>query len=102
MPNWETTKAQLNEKQLEAATHSGSALMVLSGHGTGKSEMIKARVQYLVEELHVSPREIYVITFTRQARGSMQARIEETLESEVGRLISENVVTFHKLEYKIC
>ena len=102
MPDWETTKAQLNEKQLEAATHSGSALMVLSGHGTGKSEMIKARVQYLVEELHVSPREIYVITFTREARGSMQARIEETLESEVGRLISENVVTFHKLAYKIC
>jgi len=62
------------EQKTAASAHDGHA-RVLAGPGTGKTFTLKARVQYLVEELSVEPSRILVVTFTRKAVAELRDRI---------------------------
>ena len=48
--------------------------MVLAGPGSGKTLVITQRTRYLIEKLHINPREILVITFTKAAAQEMRSR----------------------------
>lgn len=48
--------------------------MVLAGPGSGKTLVITQRTKYLIEQHHVKPREILVITFTKAAAQEMSGR----------------------------
>ena len=48
--------------------------MVLAGPGSGKTLVITQRIRYLIEEFHVKPQEILVITFTKAAAQEMRQR----------------------------
>jgi DNA helicase-2/ATP-dependent DNA helicase PcrA len=78
-------------------------ILVLAGPGTGKTYQLAKRIQYLVNVKNVSPSEITVITFTREAAKSMKNKLrtrgkEEYIEEEKR---PNRISTMHSLAYSI-
>lgn len=67
----------MNPAQKEAVTFYKGTALVLAGPGSGKTFVITRRVQYLLEQKGVHPKEILVITFTKAAAREMQERFEK-------------------------
>ena len=65
---------QISNAQSRAIAHGTGPAMVLAGPGSGKTLVITQRTRYLIEELHVKPQEILVITFTKAAAQEMRQR----------------------------
>ncbi len=89
--------AGLNEKQLEAATHTKGPLLVVAGAGAGKTKTITHRIINLIKE-GVAPENILAVTFTNKAAKEMRERIS----TEIARNAPEQnttpfVSTFHSL-----
>ena len=55
-------KSNLNEKQREAVYLDFGPAMILAGPGSGKTTVILERIKYLIYDLHISPKQILVIT----------------------------------------
>ena len=65
---------ELNEAQRIAVEHFQGPMLVLAGPGSGKTFTITERIKKLVQERHVSPGNILVITFTKAAATEMKQR----------------------------
>ncbi|MBR1599307.1 MAG: ATP-dependent helicase [Lachnospiraceae bacterium] len=63
-----------NKGQLEAIHHINGPMLALAGPGSGKTTAIVHRIKYLIDEIHVNPSNILVITFTRASAREMQER----------------------------
>lgn len=50
-------------------------ILLLAGPGTGKTYQLAQRVKFLINEMHISPKEIAVITFTTEAARNMRERL---------------------------
>ncbi len=72
--------------------------MVLAGPGSGKTLVITHRIRYLIEQLHIPPEEILVITFTRAAANQMKERFLSLTKEERTRV---NFGTFHAIFFHI-
>lgn len=72
--------------------------MVLAPPGSGKTLIITERTKYLIEERHVKPDRILVITFTRYAAREMRERFGRLTE---GRSYPVTFGTFHSVFYGI-
>jgi ATP-dependent DNA helicase UvrD/PcrA len=88
--------AGLNVTQREAVVHQGSPLIVQAGPGTGKTRALTHRLAYLVLRRGVDPGKILALTFTRQASGEMNERIDRLLVGAPGRS-RLTIKTFHAL-----
>lgn len=86
---------QLNPQQLAAVESEARTTAVIAGPGTGKTKTLVARIAHLICEKGVSPREITAVTFTRQAAGEMQERLEAELGTKAVRGLT--VGTFHSI-----
>ena len=87
----------------EFHTISGPALL-LAGPGTGKTFRLAKRIKHLVQELHVSPNEITVITFTAAAAKNMRDKISDETRPELYLPYSSQpraITTMHSLGYRI-
>lgn len=82
----------LNPQQLQAVTHSGHALCILAGAGSGKTRAITYRIYHLLLAQHVHPQQVLAVTFTNKAAREMRERVAQMLPG-LGRQIS--VATFH-------
>lgn len=71
-----------NEAQKSAITHVNGPMMVLAGPGSGKTYVITERIRYLIEEAHIHPEHILVITFTNAAAVQMEKRFQKRIGSE--------------------
>lgn len=87
-----------HETQQQAIRHYKGPMMVLAGPGSGKTTVITHRVKYLIEQHHVEPGNILVITFTRAAADEMQARFR-TLVAD--RCPPVSFGTFHSVFFRI-
>jgi DNA helicase-2/ATP-dependent DNA helicase PcrA len=92
--------AGLNAAQREAVVHQGSPLIVQAGPGTGKTRALTHRLAYLVSRRGVDPAKILALTFTRQATGEMNERIDRLLTENPGRS-RLTIKTFHALGQQI-
>lgn len=72
-------QSNLNEKQKEAVELGLGPAMILAGPGSGKTTVLLHRIQYLIDELHISPKNILVITFTKAAAREMKDRAAKIL-----------------------
>lgn len=66
---------QLNKEQKLAAEHWGSPYLLEAGPGTGKTQTLVARVEWLLEVRKVPPDKILVLTFSNKAAGELVDRI---------------------------
>lgn len=89
---------QLSEAQRRAASHVDGPMLVLAGPGSGKTTVITRRTRYLIEDCHVKPSEILVITFTKAAAGEMRERFLRQIKSD-GTKVSFG--TFHAVFFQI-
>lgn len=90
----------LNAAQREAVMHGSRALLVLATPGSGKTYTMTQRIFRLIEQDHVPPEKILVITFTKAAATNMQQRFLKESESSEKKL-PVNFGTFHSLSYHI-
>ena len=96
--------SSFTKSQSEAIRHQDGPLLVLAGPGSGKTTVVTKRVQYLVQDCHISPSSILVITFTKAAATEMKERflrlVEQSEEKPQGY---GNVLfgTFHAVFFNI-
>ena len=90
--------SELNENQKQAVIDESKHLRIVAGAGSGKTRVLTMRIVYLIEKLHVLPKNILAITFTNKAAKEMKSRIVEMLgDSGSGCTIS----TIHSLCMRI-
>jgi DNA helicase-2/ATP-dependent DNA helicase PcrA len=87
----------LNEQQQIAVTTPNASALILSGAGTGKSSVLVARIQHILEQ-GTSPESIMAISFTNKAANEIKLRLERQLQDSVSGLW---LGTFHSLCFKI-
>jgi len=64
-----------NKKQIEALTHLNGPAMILSGPGSGKTEVVACRYLYLVRSKKMRPEEVLVLTLGPRAAFEIKNRI---------------------------
>lgn len=98
--------SQLGAGQRRAVTHGEGSMLVTAGPGSGKTFVLTSRILYLVRERQIPPSQILVITFTREAARTMQARYLEMTErfphsAANARSGQVSFGTFHSFFYQI-
>ena len=82
----------LNDRQAEAVSYRGPALLIVAGAGSGKTSVLTRRIASLIAGKEAWPSQILAITFTNKAAGEMRERVGGFLgEAAEGMWIS----TFH-------
>lgn len=95
----------LNEEQRKAAEIVAGPCMVLAGPGTGKTTIIVHRLAQLVQSAIVSPENLLVVTFSKDAAAEMKSRFVKFAEDH--KVASSRHVgditfgTFHSVFFKI-
>lgn len=77
-------RAELNEEQLRAVTHTGTPLLVLAGAGSGKTRVLVYRAAWMIDNEKVEANRIVLLTFTNKAAGEMKERISKLTDKRVG------------------
>ena len=96
--------SSFTKSQSEAIRHQDGPLLVLAGPGSGKTTVVTKRVQYLVQDCHISPSSILVITFTKAAATEMKERFLRLVEQSEEKLQGYGNVlfgTFHAVFFNI-
>lgn len=89
---------RVNEAQYRAITHRDGAMLVLAGPGSGKTFTVTQRIKYLIEQHHIQPEDILVITFTKAAAAEMQERFVKLND---GKCYPVCFGTFHSVFFRI-
>jgi DNA helicase-2/ATP-dependent DNA helicase PcrA len=86
--------ADLNPEQQTVVEHETGPMRVASVAGSGKSTALVERTAYLITKKHVSPTDILIVSFSRDARDVMEKRLNKRLPT-MGA--NKCVRTFHSL-----
>ncbi len=73
---------ELSREQAAAVFTESRKALVLAGAGSGKTRVLTARKEHLINDCKVSPHEITSFTFTRKAAGEMKKRLESAIGSK--------------------
>ena len=87
-----------NKSQTGAILHKDGPMLVLAGPGSGKTAVITARTQNLIQKHRIYPGSILVITFTKAAANEMKQRFEKTMGEGYYPV---TFGTFHAVFFKI-
>ncbi|MFX4303621.1 ATP-dependent helicase [Alicyclobacillus tolerans] len=90
---------ELNPAQQEAAQHKDGPCLVVAAAGSGKTAMLMARIQYLIESCHVQPKKILACTFTRKAAEEMRIRLAKLIGVEAAEEVT--ISTLHAVAYQM-
>lgn len=66
----------LSEAQRQAVEYLGGPQIILAGAGSGKTRVIVAKAQYLVEQKGYSPGSLLVLTYSRKTQAELEERME--------------------------
>lgn len=73
---------QFNEAQQEAVCFLDGTCLTIAGPGSGKTSVITHRTKHLIEEGHVNPADILVVTFTKAAAQEMKERFLKLMKQK--------------------
>lgn len=84
--------ARLNAEQKKAVTTTEGPVMVIAGPGTGKTEMLGARIAYILANTDTQPHNILCLTYTDAGRIAMRKRLGEFIGPDAYKV---EIHTFH-------
>ena len=90
-PANETPERPLAADQAAAATHEGSPYLLEAGPGTGKTQTLVGRIEYLLSR-GVDPEKILILTFSNKAANELSERIGKKYPDAAARMWAG---TFH-------
>lgn len=94
MTKFAETYAQLNAQQRHAVDTIEGPLLVLAGPGTGKTQLLSARVARILTQTDTNPSNITCLTFTVNAANNMRERLRGMIGSSANHVV---IKTFHSL-----
>lgn len=87
----------LNIEQHEAVVSLDTALLVLSGAGTGKTKVLTTKIAYIIENGYAFPQQILAVTFSNRAAREMKDRLMSLTSGASGVWLG----TFHSIGARI-
>lgn len=82
----------LNKEQLAAVEYLEGPLLVLAGPGTGKTQLLSAKVAHILETTDANPNNILCLTFTEAGAENMRTRLQTMIGKEA---MDVNIHTYH-------
>ncbi len=82
----------LNAKQLEAVDTIEGPVMVIAGPGTGKTQLLAARIGSILDKVEVNFKNILCLTYTEAGSVAMRQRLLKFIGPEAYNI---NIYTFH-------
>jgi len=83
---------KLNKAQTAAAEHIYGPLLVLAGPGTGKTQLLSARIANILLKTDASPQNILCLTFTENAAQNMRDRLASIIGADA---YDVHIATYH-------
>ena len=83
---------KLNEKQQQAVDTIEGPVMVIAGPGTGKTQILAARIGKILLETDVLPQNILCLTYTDAGAMAMRKRLLQFIGPDSYKV---NIYTFH-------
>lgn len=90
--NFHEALARLNPEQRSAVDHIEGPVLVVAGPGTGKTQILAARIGKILLETDASAHEILCLTYTDAGAVAMRKRLFEFIGPDAYRV---NIYTFH-------
>lgn len=84
--------AQLNPEQMAAVNQMDGPVLVIAGPGTGKTQILAARIGKILTETDAAAHEILCLTYTDAGAVAMRKRLFEFIGPDAYRV---NIYTFH-------
>jgi len=91
-------KVKLNAKQLEAVNEIEGPTMVVAGPGTGKTQVLTARIANILLKTDTPPENILALTFTESGVYTMRQRLLDIVGLESYKV---HIHTFHSFSSEI-
>lgn len=89
---FETIYEKLNAEQQEAVNKIYGPVLVIAGPGTGKTQILSARIGKILLDTDYLPDNILCLTYTDAGRVAMRKRLQEMIGADAYRV---NIHTFH-------
>ncbi|MVN92473.1 AAA family ATPase [Mucilaginibacter sp. HME9299] len=90
--NFQQILARLNPEQLAAVNKLDGPVLVVAGPGTGKTQILAARIGKILSDTDAQPNEILCLTYTDAGAVAMRKRLFEFIGPDAYRI---NIYTFH-------
>lgn len=91
-PTYQAIFENLNPAQLSAVTTIEGPVLVVAGPGTGKTQVLVARIAHILHETDTPPEAIMALTFTESAAKNMRSRLVQLIGTTGYRV---GISTFH-------
>ena len=93
----------LNSNQKEAIRFGDGVCSVIASPGSGKTEVLARRIEYLIKEKGAEPEHILALTFSVDAQLDMESRVKEYTGASFEKALNYGcgIRTFHSLGYHI-
>lgn len=88
----------MNERQKKAVDYIEGPLLVIAGPGTGKTQLLSARVANILTNTDSGPENVLCLTFTEKAANNMKQRLLEMIGPDARKVM---IKTFHGLGAEI-
>lgn len=82
----------LNSKQKAAVEYLEGPLLVLAGPGTGKTQLLSSKVEYILKNTDTSPENILCLTYTESGAQNMRDRLFSMIGSSASKI---HIHTYH-------
>lgn len=92
MQTLEKEISRLNKEQLEAVKNIDGPLLVIAGPGTGKTQLLSARVARILQKTDTLPQNILCLTFTESGAENMRERLTRFIGQSA---YDVNISTYH-------